>query len=156
MTQNLVRVNETVEFMQCCEVVVPAIIDKSIETDFIFIPNNNKLNRKQFSAASAIYSGRKTQSMKIPIRVINPMISKNTLYKGTIVGKIVPLEEKLEFDNSCNNLEDDSKISKGDLINQIMNNHEKLQPDAYNELKQLITRFSDIFSRSSTDVRLHS
>ena len=153
-TQNYVRLQDNLSLTECGEAVVCGIIDLEMNEDMLFIPNTDKLNRKQFCAASAIYSCKKSKSRKIPIRIINPMVAVNTLYKGTILGKIVSYKCYIEdYNNSqCFVLENDDRISVTNMVEDIMGSHKSLSGNEYKELKKVVSDYKDIFSLSSTDV----
>ncbi|MEL7309029.1 MAG: reverse transcriptase family protein, partial [Pseudomonadota bacterium] len=84
------------------------------------------------------------------IRVINPILKRNTLYKGTKLGRLVNFEEErvFMFDNV-------REKSNDDVVNEILSLHKGcLSSEEYASLENVLIEYKSIFSRSSTDVGL--
>ena len=146
-----VIVDEDVVFTKCGEFMIRGKLTKMInsENNLLFISDRYRLSKRNVLAADALYKGETFKDNKIMIRVINPLRTHNTLYKGTKLGRIRVLPDYNVINMLDNFQEKDSSI----VVKEILDSHaEKISLSQLRELEKILTRFKNIFSRSSTDV----
>lgn len=127
--------------------------DNSYDTgDVLFIPDYNKLYKNGISAVSAIYDLKRIKNGHIPIRIVNPINCKKTLYSGMSLGKLVLLSDVMQVESN-NNLESDGLKPKEDILKEMIDNHKHMLTNKeLSELIPILNEFGELFSRSSTDL----
>jgi hypothetical protein len=150
-----VILDETIKLEKCGEYFVRGKIRQDgelscTERDILFVSDRHRLSRRNILAADALYNTSNLTDGLIMIRIINPMMMRNTIYKGTILGKIMTFnnDSVFMFDNMCDK-------SYDDVLNEILTSHsECLNNEEFESLRTILKEYKSIFSRSSTDVGL--
>ena len=143
--------DEVVQLVTCGEYLIrgKVIGDLSRNTDLLFTADRFRLSKRNVLAADALYNGCQLVDNVVMVRVINPMVNRNVLYKGTKLGRI----EAVSSVNYVNMLDNIQGKDDNQVITEILDSHKELiGKEEYTELKKILTEFKDIFSQSSTDV----
>lgn len=146
-------VDEVVVLNTCGEYLVRGKLTSDIwtDTDLLFTADRYRLSKRNVLAADALYDGSQLINNIVMIRLINPMIKRNILYKGTKLGKIGPVT-KVGLD-AVNMLDNNEEKGSERVVTEILDRHRELIGSSeFRELKSILGEFSDIFSQSSTDV----
>ncbi len=151
-----VILDETIVLEECGEYLIRGKICcktgelRRNDHDVLFMSNRDKLSRKNILAADALYETSNLSNGYLMIRVINPILKRNIIYKGTKLGKLTDYRDErvFMFDNVCEKNNDD-------VVNEILTLHAGcLSSEEYSSLKDVLIEYKAIFSRSSTDVGL--
>ena len=119
------------------------------KNDMLFTSDRHRLSKRNVLAADALYGGSRIKNQIIMIRVINPMMKHNVLYKGTKLGRVEVIDDCRSVNMLDNVEEKDSEV----VVKEILESHaNKLNRTQLLELEKILNRFKLIFSRSSTDV----
>ena len=136
------------EFMIRCK--VPDFVELKQQISVLFISDRDKLSRRNILAADALYNTSKISKDFLMVRVINPILCRNIIYKGTKLGRLVEIKEDavMMFDN-------DNNKSSNEIVEEILKVHRLfLSDEEYISLRTIMNEYKTIFSRSSTDVGL--
>ena len=151
-TQCDVVVDENVVLKTCGEYLIRGRLNGDLitNTDLLFTADRYRLSKRNLLAADALYDGCQLGERVVMIRIINPMIKRNVLYKGTKLGRIGEIPVPKENVNVLDNVQ---KKDKRQVLTEILDDHRELiGKTEYEELKKILNEFEDIFSQSSTDV----
>ena len=125
--------------------------DVDMDKDILFTSDRFRLAKKNILAADAIYQGSNVEENVVMIRIINPMVKNNILYKGTKLGRMT----EVTMNETVNMLDNKECMESDDVIKQILLRHEShLSKVEMRELQLILHDFKNIFSRSATDVGL--
>ena len=149
-----VTLDETVVMEECGEYMIRCkvtdVFKLKQQANVLFLSDRDKLSRRNILAADALYNMSNISKDSIMIRVINPVMRKNIIYKGTKIGRLKEFRNDIVmmFDN------DNSKNSD-DVVEEILKVHCLcLSKKEYISLRTILNEYKTIFSRSSTDVGL--
>jgi transposase InsO family protein len=149
-----VTLDQTIVMEDCGEYMVRCKVTDALklkqQTNVLFISDRDKLSRRNILAADALYNTSNISKDSIMVRVINPVMCKNIIYKGTKLGRLIEFKEDvvMMFDN-------DKNKSNEDVVEEILKAHRVcLSKEEYISLRIILNEYKDIFSRSSTDVGL--
>ena len=143
--------DEDVVFPKCGEYLVRGRITMKVNTedDVVFIADRFRLSKRNILAADVLYAGLHLVNNVVMVRVINPMVCGNVLYKGTKMGRfqVVP---KIQEINVLDNVQ---MKENNEVVKEILDRHIHLiGKNEYEKLKTILFYFKSIFSRASTDV----
>jgi len=148
-----VIVDESVILETCGEYLVRGRLTGDIctDNDLFFTTDRHRLSKRNVLAADALYSGSQLIDNIVMIRLINPMIERNVLYKGTKLGRIGAIVKV----NNVSMLDNIQRKDSNQVVMEILDRHRELMGSIeYKQLKQILGEFKEIFSQSSTDVGL--
>ncbi|MEL7307076.1 MAG: hypothetical protein AAGK05_03850 [Pseudomonadota bacterium] len=119
-------VDEVVVLNTCGEYLVRGKLTSDIwtDTDLLFTADRYRLSKRNVLAADALYDGSQLINNIVMIRLINPMIKRNILYKGTKLGKIGPVT-KVGLD-AVNMLDNNEEKGSERVVTEILDRHQGL------------------------------
>lgn len=136
---------------ECGEYMVRGKLSNPINcaNDVLFTPNNFKLSKKNIMAADALYFGPHLENQLLMVRIINPMMKHNVIYKGTKLGCMSVLSDCY----SVNMFDNTAEKTKHEIIQEILDRHvADIGKMEYQCLKEILNEYKNVFSQSSTDV----
>lgn len=152
-----VFVKETVIIPKCSEflltVFVPDILHDN-NLNYLFSPSKEKLAEKNILAACSL---SKIKNKKTVIQIFNTSENPVKLFKNYLLGSMELIEPEYRSEIVTSEpfrrtmMEDHSHISN--IIDEIKKNV-NLSPDQKSKSMGLIQKYSDIFSKSATDIGL--
>lgn len=110
-----------------------------------FFPLTPALGKREMLAATAIVDYSEDF---IPVRVINLSSLRKGLYKGTCLGVVEPSSP--EILHTCRNMRDHG--SALDVEQTFRKDFESLSPTEAKQLRDILTEYSDVFSRDKMDL----
>jgi transposase InsO family protein len=130
---------------------VVSLLDEDVEgSEFVFIPENHLLAEKGALLANCIVQ---VQDLCIPIKVMKPEFQKCVLRSGTRLGVLECLNANEGFYENVNMISTISnKVVQEDKSYLDEINTGVLAIDEKNKLFQILTEYSDIFSKGKMDI----